>query len=246
MLAEQTFAKLALQNDFRWAWKNYRATVDDLVEDLGLRRVIEIGGGRSPLFSESDVRRLGIDYTANDISARELALSPDWAKKACFDVQTADAETIAPFAEHYDLVISKMVMEHVGSFERAYRTIHSILKPGGIGLAFHPTLYALPFVVNLLIPERLSDTLLKAVFKDRSDNGEPKFPARYSGCRVSGSVTRKLREIGFARVEQIPFYGHDYYRKFPGVGAINHRVAEFARQRDMTFMATYAYTLVQK
>lgn len=246
MLDQDVFRGLGLVNDFRWAWRNYRPTVENIIDYLGAGSAIEIGGGRSPLFTESDINRLGIHYTANDISARELSLAPDWASKACFDVQSPDPSTIAPFAGQYDFVFSKMVMEHVGSYERSYRNIHTLLRPGGIGLAFHPTLYTLPFLINYIIPEDLSQRLLGMIFHDRSDNGEPKFPATYSGCRVSKTITGKLREIGFSDVVQVPFYGHDYYRKFPGLSTVNRQVAAFARARKMTVLASYAYTIVRK
>jgi SAM-dependent methyltransferase len=245
-LHDMAFAGLGLRNDFKWAWRNYRATVENLVEHGSGRSVIEIGGGRSPLFAETDIRRLGVDYTANDISPRELSLAPDWARKACFDVQAADRSAVEPFAGRYDLAMSKMVMEHVESYERAYQTIYQLLRPGGVTLAFHPTLFALPFLINHMIPEKLSDRILGMIFDDRSDQGEPKFPACYSGCRVSNAIVRTLEGIGFSEVIQIPFYGHDYYRHFPGMSTINRSVAAFARSRDLRFMATYAYTIARK
>ena len=56
----------------------------------------------------------------------------------------------------FDLVISRMVMEHVRDAKRAWTNISGLLAPGGVAFAFHPTLYAPPFLINWLAPEALT------------------------------------------------------------------------------------------
>jgi SAM-dependent methyltransferase len=243
---EQTIARIGEQKSFRWAWKNYPDTIRALVVASGARSVIEVGGGRFPFFSADDVRRLDFAYTTNDISARELAKAPAWTGKALFDVQTPDREAVAPFAQSFDFAFSKMVMEHVASYERAYVNLHTILKPGGLSIAFHPTLYALPFVMNKLMPETLSASLLQTFDSTRTDDGIPKFPARYSGCVISSAVQNRLRDIGFRDVWQFPFYGHDYYRAVPLLRSAQESLSKFAARSNLTGLATYAYTIVRK
>ena len=72
------------------------------------------------------------------------------------------------------------VMEHVRDAERAWANMADLLAPDGVALAFHPTLYAPPFVINWLIPDRLTAPVLKFFFDDRHDGEFPKFPARYN------------------------------------------------------------------
>lgn len=243
---DAVIAALAEQSDRDWAWKNFLPTVDALIRASEAKRVMEIGGGRSPSFTHEQVSALGIDYVSNDISERELARAPAWAERAHFDIQSPDPEAIRPFAGGIDVAFSKMVMEHVPSYRRAYANIFGLLREGGIAISFHPVLYAVPFVINRLMPEAASQRLLRAVFPNRNDEGVPKFPAYYSGCVISGRVREALREIGFSGVWQIPFYGHRYYRKIPGLRTAHARFTALARRRDMTRFAAFAFTLVRK
>lgn len=238
--------ELEEHRDAAWAWRNYMETVRSLIGGFHAPSVIEIGGGRFPSLTLPEVEELGVTYSSNDISERELSLAPDWVRKAHFDVQTADPDAIAPHRGRYDFAFSKMVMEHVPNYRRAYRNIHEILREGGISIAFHPVLFSAPFVLNRLMPEAASARLLKALFPNRTDSGIPKFPAVYSGCRISGGVRRSLREIGFRNVWQIPFYGHNYYAKFPGIRQVHAQATRAFAALQVTPLATFAYTIVQK
>ncbi len=244
-LAERV-AALQRERAYTRAWDGYRPTVLDLIEQSGTRSVLEIGGGRFPYLAQDEIARLGIEYTSNDISARELSLAPDWVRKAHFDVQSDDPSTVAPFAGQFDFAFSKMVMEHVASYERAYRNIHEVLRPGGITLAFHPVLYTFPFVINRLMPEKLAARLLAAAFPHRTGDGVPKVPAVYSGCRISSKVRDRLRAIGFSEVWQVPFYGHNYYHRLPVVRTVHKGISEWAGKRRISAIASYAYTIALK
>src|SRR3546814_20751190 len=116
--------------------------------------------------------------------ASELARAPEWVKTAHFDVQTADKSQVVPFAEHYDLVFSRMVMEHVESYERAYSNIYDLLRPGGISLAFHPVSSALPFFINTVLPETLTQKMMARVFPPRTIHYLPTFPAHSNGLPI--------------------------------------------------------------
>jgi SAM-dependent methyltransferase len=246
MQLEEKIGALQSNPDYRQAWDKYRDTVLGLIETSGAKSVLEVGGGRFPYLTQEEIARLGIVYTSNDISERELSLAPEWVNKAHFDVQTADRATVAPFAGQFDFAFSKMVMEHVASYERAYRNLYDVLRPGGISLAFHPVLYTVPFVVNRVIPEKLAARILTIAFPHRTDDGVPKFPATYSGCRISARVREKLKGIGFSEVWQVPFYGHNYYHKLPVVRSVHNSVTEWAKAQKVTELASYAYTIAVK
>lgn len=239
-------ADLMARQDRDWAWKNFLPTVEALVRAIDAKRVMEIGGGRNPSFTREAVEALGIEYVSNDISLRELERAPAWATRAHFDIQSPDPDAILPFAGRIDLAFSKMVMEHVPSYRRAYANIFGLLREGGVAIAFHPVLYSLPFVINRLMPEAASQRLLRLVFPDRTDEGVPKFPAYYSGCVISDRVRATLREIGFRDVWQVPFYGHRYYRKIPGLRGAHAAFTRYAKRANRTRLASFAFTLVRK
>lgn len=228
---------------YSWAMSNYKETVLALATNFDCRSVLEIGGGRSPLLSEDQLAEARLDCTVNDISEAELRQCPAWAGKLCFDI-AGDATPPAQF----DLIFSRMVQEHVGSAEKCYRNIFRLLRPGGIALNFHPTLFAAPFIVNYLVPSRLSAAILD-IFGARLTDAEepyPKFPARYSWCRASARIVGRLRAIGFSETFIVPFYGHGYFRKIPLIRDLDDWLAKTAKARGARFLSSYAYTIVRK
>src|SRR5215831_20488155 len=68
------FETLGVDNYHVWAWDNYKRVVSSLCSGLGARRIIEIGGGRDPLFDRAEIDALGVEMIINDISPDELAV----------------------------------------------------------------------------------------------------------------------------------------------------------------------------
>lgn len=230
-----------------WAWDHYKGIVAQLSRHFGLVRLCEIGGGRDTLFTPEEVASLGIDYTVNDISARELEKAPKAFQTACFDIAgDLTAAGIAP--TQYDLMFSRMVFEHVRDVEKAWTNVHSLLAPGGVALAFFPTLYALPFIANHLMPEWLSSGIVKAFYANRGEEtDDPKFPAVYDWCFSSErSLGPMLRRAGFDEILIQPFWGHRYFLRLPVVRQIDEACNTLAARNDIRALTSYAYVLVRK
>jgi len=245
--------RLGYDSSEPWAWNNYKPTVLGFVEALrqagrhdgmGRVRLLEIGGGRGPQLTPKEADKLGVDLTVNDIDARELSLAPKGFATACFDI----AGDVDPsLHEKFDLVFSRMVFEHVKGAPHAWRNIAALLAPGGVALAYHPTLYSPPFVVNWLTPEAFSARLLRRFFPGRHDGDYPKFPARYEMCVAEPSmVAPKLRACGFSEVLVAPFFGHGYLRSIPIAREIEGALHVLAERRDWRGLSSYAFTLVRK
>jgi SAM-dependent methyltransferase len=182
----------------------------------------------------------------NDISAAELAVLPEGYRTGCFDV-AGDIESVAHLRGSLDLAFSRMVFEHVEDGRRAWANLYELLAPGGVALAFVPTLYSVPFVINWLLPDDLAKSIVKALFANRTDDGEPVFPARYSWCFASEARMRPmLAGIGYREVAILPFYGHDYYARFPIVRDLHAHFTKIARALDWRTLASYAYIAVRK
>jgi SAM-dependent methyltransferase len=235
-----------------WAWDNYRPTILAFVEALrnagrrqdGGIRLLEVGGGRGPQLTPAQAEDLGVVLTVNDIDARELSLAPAGFATARFDI----AGDVDPgLFGKFDLIFSRMVFEHVKNAPRAWRNIRALLAPGGVALAFHPTLYSPPFVLNWLMPEGVSARLLKRFFPWRHDGDYPKFPARYEMCFAAASrVAPALRDAGFSEVLIAPFFGHRYLRSVPVVREVEGALHVLAERRDWRALASYAYTLARR
>ena len=238
------FASLGVENSDEWGWDNYTKVIRHLAKTLGARRMLEIGAGRSPLFSLDELRSLNAELTVNDISADELALLPAGYRQACFDIAGEIAETQKGTI---DLAFSRMVFEHVEDAHKAWRNVHAMLAPGGVALAFVPTLFAMPFVINRVLPDNLGERIAHALDRKRTQEEQPVFPARYNWCfTLDAPMRRRLGEIGFAEVLIVPFYGHRYYRRFPLIRDIHRGFTALARRLDLRLSSTYAYIVVRK
>ena len=107
-----------------------------------------------------------------------------------------------------------MVFEHVTDGQRAWANLYELLAPGGVALAYIPTLFAFPFVVNWLLPDKLAAAIVKTLYKNRTDDDDPVFPARYSWCFTDARLAKMLSDIGYREIFVQPFYGHGYYKSF--------------------------------
>jgi SAM-dependent methyltransferase len=245
-LLTDAFAALNIENYHEWAWANYKRVVRDLSQRFKARRLIEVGGGRDPLFDRNEVAELNAEMTVNDIAPGELAVLPQGYRTACFDV-AGDLTDVAHLRGSFDLAFSRMVFEHVADGEQAWANLHELLAPGGVALAFVPTLYALPFVLNWLLPDKIAAAIVKLIYRHRTDDGDPVFPARYSWCFAGGDGLRNmLSALGYREVVVQPFYGHGYYRAFPIVRDIHEWFTGVAQRRDWRIFAGFAYIAARK
>jgi len=229
-----------------WAWGHYKDVLADLLRIQDGKRIMEIGGGRFPLFNRSEIAAFDVEYIVNDVNPSELARAPSEVGKACFDIASADTAEIEALAGTIDLTFSKMVFEHVADAGQAYQNIYKMLSRRGVCLNFHPVLFSPPFLINYLVPTAPAERLLRRISPRRNNDEQPKFPARYDYCRVSKSLRSTLRAIGFRQVWQLPFWFHEYFVKFPGLRQCDRMINEIAERSDWTGLASYCYTIVVK
>lgn len=243
------FRRLGYDSSEGWAWDNYRALVLAVAQAQRatrrrrgeMVRMLEIGGGRGPLLRPAEAAAAGIAVTVNDIDARELSLGPAEFDKAQFDIAGSAPDSLVG---QFDLIVSRMVMEHVADGRKAWTNMAALLARGGIALAFHPTLYAPPFVVNRLFPEALTAHVLRFFFPGRHDGGYPKFPARYQLCNSSPEkIAPVLAECGFSESLIAPIWGHGYFRHIPLLREMDTALQRLAEARDWRWLSTYAFTL---
>jgi len=240
------FASLGIENDHHWAWSNYKAVLRNLCSRLAAHRLIEIGGGRNPLFDPNEIKNLGVEMTVNDIAPCELARLPQDYQTACFDV-AGDISAVEHLRGTFDFAFSRMVFEHVADGKRAWANLYELLAPGGTALTFIPTLYSVPFLLNWLLPDKLATAIVTQLCPNRGDRGEPVFPARYSWCVANEARLRPmLSRIGYREIVVQPFYGHQYYRYVPIVRDLHEWFTGTARRRDLRMFASYAYIAARK
>jgi len=218
------------------AIRSYGDELKNIVAAYPDANILELGAGRFPSFWISEMPKTIGSYTVNDISEEELSRLPEGYEKACFDV-SGDA---ANFRDTYDVVFSRFLAEHVPDGEAMHRNVFGVLRKGGTAFHLIPTLYAFPFVINKLLPERLTNALLATLSPRRAIS--PKFPAYYSACYGNPvRMASMLKSIGYSEVEVRNFYGHFYYEKIPGLKQAHEHFSALAAQRNWTFLGSYAY-----
>jgi len=227
------------------AWAGFVGRVERLVMTHQCRTICEIGGGANPALSLDFVQKQGLDYVIIDISATELAKAPAGYRTRVQDMTlplTGEEGT-------YDLVFSKMLAEHVRDGELFHHNMFRLLRPGGVAFHFFPTLYAPPYILNLLLPERVTDWLLNVFQAGREKSGRlGKFPAYYRWCH--GPTTRqlaRLKSVGF-RVEQYTgFFGHPgYYQKVRFIERLHRAFAAWLQRHPNPWLTSFAYAVLVK
>ena len=222
------------------AMQGYDDALRSIVAQYPDAAILELGGGRRPSFQLSELPDNLKSYTVNDISDEELSLVPEGYDTACFDV----AGDASGFEGRYDVVFSRFLAEHVRDGRAMHRNIYKVLKPGGVAFHLIPTLYALPFVINRLLPERIGEKVL--ALNPRREIS-PKFPAFYSWCRGNTPAMRRLfDQIGYERVEIRGFYGHFYYDTIPLLREIESWFAHLACRNEWSWCTSYAYVIAHK
>lgn len=224
------------------AYPRYAALLDELTAQESVTKICDVGGGARPSLSPEETRTRNIEYHVLDISADELEKAPD-----CFAKVQADiCAPSLPVSETYDVVTSKFVAEHVSDGYRFHRNIHDLLVEGGYALHLFPTLYALPFLINFLTPEKLSVELLD-FFSPQARKKRAKFPTRYSWCR--GPTRRQIRRfenLGYEIVEYTGFFGTPYLDRLKPLKKVDRRLSAKLVTRPIPWLTSYACLLLHK
>lgn len=230
------------------AWENSTAHLENLIITRKLRRILEVGGGANPTVSLDFIAQHQLEYTVLDISEVELAKAPEGYLKILADITSPTLNL--ELSGQYDFIFSKMLAEHVRNAEMFYRNIFRLLSDGGTTFHFFPTLYALPFVLNLIIPERLGYSLvLFFQGKYRKNEGNlGKFPAYYSWCRgPTPGQLRRFEQIGFEIDEYIGFFGHDsYYARVPWLRRISSNISKWLVNHPTPWLTSFVYMTLVK
>jgi len=169
--------------------------------------IYDVGGGKNPFINPQRKRELGLRVIGLDIDPLELAAAP----QGSYDVTIC--EDIARYrgVGDGDVVVCAALLEHVRDTEAALAALHSILKPGGIALLFVPSRHAVYARLNLLIPHKLKQKILYAVFPEtwRCQG----FRAYYNRCTPYdlGVIARTL---GFQAVDFKPYFFSSYFSFF--------------------------------
>ncbi|HYZ32439.1 MAG TPA: class I SAM-dependent methyltransferase [Crenalkalicoccus sp.] len=181
-----------------------------LIRKYTAKRVLEVGSGANPTLSADHAAELGFQYITSDVSEDELAKAPAGIEARIIDFASDQLPT--DLLGSCDLIFSRWVNEHVKDAKRYHQNIRRLLKPGGIAVHCFPCLFTLPFLLNRIVPETLSNTLLSA-FSPRDQHQHGKFRAYYNWCRgPTAKAIRNFEGIGYEVITYKGYFGHYYYK----------------------------------
>lgn len=227
------------------AWREVKQTIESAIVSSNAKRILEVGAGANPLFPEEFLVKYGITYTALDISSDELAKAPDCYQKITADICSPNLEVDGK----YDFIFSRMLAEHVSNGSAFHRNVFSLLAPGGRAFHFFPTMWAPPFVLNRLLPERFAEVILHIFQSGRESHGKlGKFPAYYSWCRgPTTSQIDRLQSVGYKVESYVGFFGHrGYYVKFPTLLKIHDKISAWLILHPNPWLTSFAHLTLQK
>ncbi|HTU25245.1 MAG TPA: methyltransferase domain-containing protein [Pirellulales bacterium] len=225
------------------AWSGYESFLFSLIERFEATAICDVGGGANPALTREYLAARNIDYTVLDIDQRELEKVPAGYSTVCCDV--CDASSLPE--NRYDLVITRMLAEHVKNAEAFHRGVLKTLKPGGVAFHYFPTLFCPPFLVNWLTPSGLSQKLLD-FYSPRDKVYQGKFPAYYKWCR--GPSQRQLHRFSALQADIVTyrgFFGHSYYQKrLKPLDWMSRKLAGYLTTHPVPMLTSFAYLVLQK
>ncbi len=169
--------------------------------------VFDVGGGKQPYINRETKEALALKVIGLDIDANELARAPSglYDEVICADITKYSGNGTA------DLLVCQALLEHVSDVSAAFKSIASILRPGGRAVIFVPSRNALFARLNLLLPEKFKRWILFKVFPQaRTDAG---FPSYYDRC-TPVDFRKLVHQNGLQEIEFRPYYESAYFSFF--------------------------------
>ena len=198
--------------------------------------VLEVGGGAHP----SVVNRADIEYTIIDPDLKELEKAPEDVKKLNLLLENIDVD------KQYDLVLTKMVLEHVEYPEAFHKKVYDILKPNGKVIHFFACRHSIPSFVNRILPEKIGDDILKLI-SNRDLKESPKYPAFYLKTKgYSKGQINFFEGLEFSVVKYNSFVGHKYFKKIPGLAFIERLYTKILLILNLKSLSTVALVVLKK
>ncbi|MCW8803386.1 MAG: hypothetical protein OQK57_03225, partial [Ignavibacteriaceae bacterium] len=146
----------------------------------------------------------------------------------------------------YDFIFSRMVGEHIENGLAFHKNIFHLLNYNGKSFHCFSTLFSLPFIVNRILPDSLSNILLKKV-ASRDSYQHGKFKAYYSWCRgPSKNMIKRLEGIGFEIVEYVGYFGHNYYNKIALLRFLENIKSRLLLNKPVPNLTSYAHLILRK
>ncbi len=225
-------------------WQVFEQQVADVVRESGAMAVGELGGGANPTLGLVEMVGRPFELTVLDISPTELDRTPPQVETLCVDLCAAEP----PVRDRFDVIFSRMLCEHVRSGRTFHRNCFAALRPGGYAVHFFPSVTALPFALNRLLPSAFSERVVELFFPARRRGGiHSKFPARYSWCiGPTPAQIDRFRPVGFEVVRCDVGVGHGYYDRLPLLRSLERAKAAAVLKHPSRWLGAYVVVVLRR
>jgi SAM-dependent methyltransferase len=226
-------------------WAGAPRFFESLLSRYSSKCILEIGSGANPTLAAEFVRKNGLAYVTSDIDPEELDKADPAFERLLVDLSVKEIDPA--LTEKFDCVLSRMVGEHVSDGHQYHENIYKVLRPGGISAHCFSTLWTLPFAINRVVPEFVSDRLLN-IFAPRNGHRHGKFKAYYSWSRgPSKSMIRRFEDLGFEIVCYTGYFGHSYYRKkLPLLQHLENLKSKLLLDHPVPSLCSYSTLILRK
>ena len=188
-------------------YRQYPVAVADAIVGHGLRRIVDVGGGKTCAFSEFTPDHWDGRIVALDIAPEELRRNHSVHLRLVSDVTRG-----LPVRDGgVDMITSRSVLEHLADLEGFVAGAARAVRQGGYFIHWVPNKFAPFAVVNAILPNRLAKRLLH--FLDPHTHGICGFPVVYDRC-YPAAMERVFQKHGFEIVEVRPSYFQSHYYAF--------------------------------
>jgi SAM-dependent methyltransferase len=167
--------------------------------------ILDVGSGAECRFSH--LKPFGSRIICVDISQEELSSNKEADERLVADVtqgiQLPDAAV--------DLIISRVLLEHLTDPGAFFRHAFRVLKPGGYSIHLFPCRFAPFALINQVLPATVGRRVLHYFLPESWQRGG--FPAYYHKCYYSG-IKRLLHGCGFSIQEMYFSHSQSIYFRF--------------------------------
>lgn len=224
-------------------WEKMPSLIKNLIDKYEVKSVLEIGAGANPTLGASEINFRKLNYTISDVDTGEIEKANHIYNKIILDLCAKDCT----YSGAFDMIFSRMAAEHFYSGKIFHKNLYKILKPGGISVHCFSTLYALPFLINKLIPQIVSKYLLK-ILAQRDEFQHGKFKAYYRWCRgPSKKMICNFENLGYEIINYTGYFGHYYYvNKFPILNRLEKKKRKFLLKHPTAHLTSYALIILKK
>lgn len=183
-----------------WFGAAVNAELDRLKASGVKFRVLEVGGIDRPFLKKGS----GFEYVGMDVEHRPKC---DEVYDE-FHVQSIEES----LAGQFDLIISRMVLEHVPDNEKSWAVIFACLKPGGKAIHIFPSGLHPYSMATRLVGNRLQRKLIglyRPTAKDITG-----YPAYYDNCNPS-KLEKLLTRKGYSNIDlRVNYSASEYFNFF--------------------------------